>query len=376
MTDGWKGKLRFLSEQEPDEGKLRRLVDVGHRPLSDLPETPDTRSKVVAGVVALVVFVGGFSLIWSSIDGEPAPPGDSPSVEPSESDVPAPTEQVVGYHGLLLTVPASWTINDEACGTPRSDTVLRDLGAVLSCLIPRPPGISTVELLDDPSYSLPQVQQEATLTNANGVRLKRGTLPDRPGIAVYVPAVGVMMLIDTVADAQTQEIVDSIELADVDPHGCAMHEQELAPPASYEPPAAMKDALIPGSPTAIAICHYVDDWLRSSASLEGEDLSRFVDMVNGLEEGFVYAPTDTYDPSLCNEPSSEGGELGAGYVLWVHGIDHEPVPLWAHVGICGGLGIENGAREGQLTPLFAKLLHRPLHAGFVMPGRLIPGPSA
>ena len=56
------------------------------------------------------------------------------------------------------------------------------------------------------------------------------------------------------------------------------------------------------------------------------------------------------------------------------GFQPEPVRLWAHVGICGGLGIENGAREGQLTPLFAKLLHAPLHAGYVMPGRLIPGP--
>ncbi len=319
MTEGWEAKLRSLSEQEPDEEKLRRLVDGGHRPLSDVPENPGTRSRLVAGMVALVVFVVGSSLVWSSMGGLPPPTGDTPSVEPSGSDVPAPSEQVIGYHGLLLTVPASWTINDEACGTPKSDTVLRDLGGVLACLLPRPPGISSVELLDDPSSSLPQIQQEASLTNSNGVRLQRGTLPDRGGIAVYVPAVDVLMLIDTVADAQTQEIVDSIELADVDPNGCVMREQELAPPASYEPPATMRDVLIPGSPTAIAICHYVDDWLRSSASLKGEDLSRFADVVNGLEEGFVYAPTDTYDPSFCNEPSTDGGELGAGYVLWVHG---------------------------------------------------------
>jgi hypothetical protein len=150
---------------------------------------------------------------------------------------------------------------------------------------------------------------------------------------------------------------------------------QLEPPASYEPPAVMHDVLIPGSPTAIAICHYVDNWLLSSATLTGEELSTFASVVNGLQEGSVHAPADTYLHSQCHEPSTDGGELGSGYIVWVSGIDQAPVPLWAHVGICGNLGIANGAREGQLTPRFAKLLNAPLHHGYVMPGRLLPGPS-
>jgi hypothetical protein len=358
MTDGWKTRLHVLSRQEPDEGKLRSLVEGGHHPLRDVPETTGAGGRLVAGIVAFAVFAGAFSLILNS-----------------ESDVPAPTEQVIGFHGLLLTVPASWAINDQTCGTPKHDTVLRDLGGVLLCLIDRPRGISSVELMDDPAYWLPKIQQLDTLTNPNGVRLERGKVPDRPDIAIYAPAVDVLMFINTVSGGQSKAIVDSIELADIDPNGCAMREMQLDPPASYEPPAAMRDVLIPGSPSGIAICHYVDNWLLSSATLTGEGMSNFVGVVNGLQDGSVRAPTDTYDHSMCDEPSTAGGERGSGYILWISGLDPAPVPLWAHVGICGDLGIANGAREGQLTPEFAKLLNEPLHHGYVMPGRLVPDPS-
>jgi hypothetical protein len=372
MRNGWKTKLRVLGAQEPDQQRLRRLVEGGSRSLAG--GEPSTRSRAAAAVLAVVVCAGVVSLVWFGIGGQLGPPSVG-SATPTPSGAPAPTEQEIGYHGLLVTVPASWTINDQHCGTPKSDTVLRDLGGVLACLIPRPPGISSLLLAEDASSSYSRFQRTDTITNANGVRLERGRLPDDPGVAVYVRAVDVFMVIDTVTAAETKSIVESIRLADVDPNGCAMRESQLEPSGAYEPPASMHDVMIPGSPSSIAICHYVDRWLRSSAMLEGDLLSEFVEVVNGLAEGTAHAPIDTYDPSFCDEPSSEGGELGSGYVLWVHGIEPDPVPLWAHVGICGDLGIDSGARQGRLTPLFAKLLNRPLHVGYVMPGRLLPGPA-
>jgi hypothetical protein len=96
MTDGWKTKLHALSEQEPDEGKLHALVEGQRRPFSDLPGTTGTRGRLVAGIVALAVFLAVVSLAWVNIGRPSAPPADVPSTEPSGSDVPGPTEQVIG----------------------------------------------------------------------------------------------------------------------------------------------------------------------------------------------------------------------------------------------------------------------------------------
>src|SRR3954463_5023731 len=51
---------------------------------------------------------------------------------------PGPTaaaEQVIGFHGIEITVPASWAMNDLRCGTPMADTVIRDTGGNTLCLI-------------------------------------------------------------------------------------------------------------------------------------------------------------------------------------------------------------------------------------------------
>jgi hypothetical protein len=292
----------------------------------------------------------------------------------SGTPIPASLGQVIGFHGLEVTVPASWKINDATCGTPRSDTVIRDIGATETCLVTRPPGISSLQLLDNPDPWLPQLRSIRTITNQHGVQLERGTISGGP--AVYVPDVRVMMFVDTVTNAGSSAIIDSIRLTDIDPNGCTMHEMQLGPPSSYQPDASMHDVLIPGSPSSIAICHYVDHWLVSSTTVAGQEMTNLISVVNGLPEGFVHAPPSTYDPSQCSEPSSAGGELGSGYLLWVSEAGAAPLPLWAHVGICGHLGITNGARNGQLTPELAAALNEPLHAGYVMPGRLIPDPPS
>ena len=333
------------------------------------------RRRLGAIAVSTLVTLGSLVFLIGTLKpGGPQPPVGSGT--PSATQVPASTGQVIGFHGLEMTVPASWKINDTTCVTPQSNTVIRDQGATATCLMPRPPGISSLELRDNPEYWQPKMRSVRTLTNAHGVQLDQGTVPDRPGLAIYVPAVHVLMFVDTVTDAEANAIIDSVQLADTDPNGCAMRELELDPPASYQPKTSMKGVLIPGSPAAIAICHYVDHWLASSATLTGQEMTGLVGVVNELPEGFVHAPPSTYDPSICNEPSSADGEVGSGFVLWVSEADSAPFPLWAHVGICGHLGITNGARDGQLTPDLAAALNKPLHAGYVMPGRLIPDPPS
>ncbi|TMK37064.1 MAG: hypothetical protein E6G58_03595 [Actinobacteria bacterium] len=334
------------------------------------------RRRLGAIAVSTVITLGSLVLLIGTLK----PGGSQPPVgsgTPSGTEIPASAGQVIGFHGVDVTVPASWKINDMTCGTPQSDTVIRDEGATTTCLIPRLPGISSLELVDNPQYWQPKMQSVRTLTNPHGVRLDRGTVPDRPGTAIYVPDVRVLMFFDTATDAETNAIIDSIQLADTDPNGCAMRETELDPPTSYQPGASMKDVLIPGSPSAIAICHYVDNWLASSATVTDQEMTNLISVADGLPEGFVRAPPSTYDPSLCNEPSSSGGELGSGFILWVSESGGDArLPLWAHVGFCGHLGITNGARDGQLTPDLAAALNEPLHAGYDVPGRLIPDPPS
>jgi hypothetical protein len=325
------------------------------------------------GAIAVSTLITLGSLVF--LIGTLKPEGPHPSIgssTPSGTQAPASTGQVIAYHGLDVTVPASWKINDTTCGTPQSDTVIRDEGATTACLVPRPPGISSLELVDNLEFWQPKMRSVRTSTNPYGVQLERGTVPDRPGATVYVPDVHVLMFVETVTDAETNAIIDSIQLADTDPNGCAMRAMDLDPPASYQPEASLKGALIPGSPSSIAICHYVDHWLVSSATSTGQEMTDLVGVVNGLPEGFVHAPPSTFDPSICSEPSSAGGELGSGLVIWVTEAGSDTLPLWAHIGFCGHLGITNGARDGQLTPELAASLNRPLHAGYLMPGRLIP----
>ena len=333
------------------------------------------RRRLGAIAVSTLITLGSLVLLVGTLK----PGGSQPPVgsgTPSGSVIPNSTGQVIGFHGLDVTMPASWTINDTTCGTPESDTVIRDQGATTTCLIPRPQGINSLELVDNPEYWQQKMQSVRTLTNSHGVALERGTVPDRAGEAIYVPDVHVLMFADTVTDSETSAIIGSIQLADTDPNGCAMRAMDLDPPASYQPEASLKGALIPGSPSSIAICHYVDNWLVSSATSTGQEMTDLVGVVNGLPEGFVHAPPSTFDPSICSESSSAGGEVGSGFVLWVSEPGSATVPLWAHIGFCGHLGITNGVRDGQLTPELAASLNRPLHAGYLMPGRLIPDPPS
>src|SRR5438874_6064230 len=181
------------------------------------------RRRLGAIAVSTLITLGSLVLLIGALK----PGGSQPPVgsnTPSGSVIPTSTGQVIGYHGLEVTVPASWAINDTTCGTPQSDTVIRDEGATTTCLVPRPAGISSLELVDNPQFWRPKMRSVRTLTNPHGVQLDGGTVPDRPGTAIYVPSVDVLMFIDTVTDAETNAILGSIQLVHTDPNGCAMRE--------------------------------------------------------------------------------------------------------------------------------------------------------
>lgn len=282
-----------------------------------------------------------------------------------------PTEQVIGYHGVLVTVPESWGINETVCGTPVKDTVVRDQGAVASCLTQRPPGVSSVAFIDRPAYWLPRFHRRSARTNAHGVRIELGSASDLGGVVAYIPTAHLMVSVDTTSSGLTSTILDSVAISDMDPNGCAMRAGRLTPPpgAGADVPGA-HGTLLPGVPTTITICRYADRWLASSAALVGSGMTQLAGAIDGVPKGSVYAPPQDYLHAICRKSSAAGGERGSGYILHIEGTG-TPAGLWAHVGICGPLGISNGVRNGQLTRQLAAALNKPLHHGYEMPGRFV-----
>jgi len=275
--------------------------------------------------------------------------------------VPAPVvptdDQMVGFHGVVLTVPGSWHINDARCGTPVADTVIRDEGSTPLCLVPRPKGVSSVELLADPASWTAQLRQASAMTNAHGVHLRRGAVSGR-GDAVVVPAVGVVLFVQTPSAKTAQRIIDSVQVVDTDTTGCAMRQSTLNPP----PGPALRGApfrhynvryVIPPQVASIAVCHYIDGWLASSTTVTGAPLADLVHRADSPPAGFAPAPGSDYLPNACR----------SGFVLQAHYDGQPDLLLWAHVGSCGLLGITNGLRSAPLTPALARAITSPLHIG-------------
>ena len=278
------------------------------------------------------------------------------------------TEQVIGFHGIEITVPASWAINDLRCGTAVSNSVIRDAGPVLQCAILHPAGVSSVELTSNLIGTVKLIRETSDVTNPHGVRLQRGKAGRQTG--VIIPTAGVVMFVDA-NPATTQRILDSVRRVAIDTTGCKMRETKLQLPIAIDPTRGPYVAyVIPPGATSIAICHYEGNWLASSAVVTGDALANLVHQANVVPKGFVHAP-----PSRGGcAPGSVDDETRSGYILLAHYPDGTTRRLWAHIGYCGPLGITNGQRAGALTLGLARAINDPLHHGFGLPGGLLPGP--
>lgn len=104
------------------------------------------RATTVAAVAGLVVAAAGLVACG-------APPGDGtefaaePLSDVAVAELAVPDGmQLVGYGRVAVVVPSDWSIGDEYCGTPQSDTVLLPMGLTLGCAPPVPPGVTNVQL--------------------------------------------------------------------------------------------------------------------------------------------------------------------------------------------------------------------------------------
>jgi hypothetical protein len=317
------------------------------------------RRRTVAAVTATAAAVAAAVVIpLSLIDGDGAP---APVTTPPPTTAPTPARtQAVAFHGVEIDVPAAWSINEEMCGTPTADTVLRDVTVVLSCLRVRPEGISTVELRTGRPDWGPR-RNVVTATNAQGTRLEGA------GGRFYVREAGVMVDVNVTHPALREQIIDSIRVVDVDSNGCRMHGVRQTLPFRYGGGIDLDPALVPGNPDRVAICKYTGTWLTASSTVTGAALHELLRVVDDLPDGFVRADPEYYLPSVCDEPDES-----SRFVLHVLDADGSGRTLWARIGVCGNLGITDGQHPHALTPELAAALNGPLHTPYAFQGHLIP----
>lgn len=97
------------------------------------------RLVTVTAVATVVAAIGVTNVLTS---GRGSGTGPLPGPEP-----PPVAMRLVGYGHAAIAVPRVWGTNLSRCGVPRRDTVLiDDPGAVGNCDLPRPAGVSSVEL--------------------------------------------------------------------------------------------------------------------------------------------------------------------------------------------------------------------------------------
>ena len=110
-------------------------------------EHVDGRRRTVAwssvSVAAVLAVIGGTTLLTQGSSGvDPQPPVTSRS-----PGVVAGGTRLVGLGHAAIAVPKAWGTNQVICGTPRTDTVLVDLGITTLCMgLPRA-GVESVEVV-------------------------------------------------------------------------------------------------------------------------------------------------------------------------------------------------------------------------------------
>lgn len=138
---------------EPDWGELleraAQRTTVSPAPLGSIRAGAARRRRrralTVAGVGTAAVFavVAGSVLLASTA---PSQPPRNPVAVDSPEPVPEGT-RLVGLGNLAIAVPEAWGTNRTRCGTPVRDTVVINVGAIELCLIGRPKGVDSVEIV-------------------------------------------------------------------------------------------------------------------------------------------------------------------------------------------------------------------------------------
>lgn len=310
------------------------------------------------------------------------PNGDQPTpffpvLTPRPGQIPTiPSgRQMVTFHGLAVTVPAAWTMNDTQCGEPIHPTVITD-GESDACLLGHLPLVDSVRFFLTP-WGVAQTQTEGLNDTVTTVRIpgaaasatERATATQQvsaPGavpfrIKVSLSAGGVGAMVIGTDEQRARQLVATLRSTAYDTSGCASAVPSTATLPTGGRPAhpGAEQQLIPGHPTAITICRYFAGGFEQAAIIAPAQLARFVATVNAVPRGVSRSknPAAPYCRPVDHPPArltveakpDQTGWLTDNYLVVVRYGDGTAIPLLSRWAFCGDLGITNGNIAGQRT---------------------------
>ncbi|HEV2885514.1 MAG TPA: hypothetical protein VGX49_01265, partial [Jatrophihabitans sp.] len=397
-----------------DWGRLARSA-TGPQPAPELSASPPRQPgsfgwQLTAGVLAValaaVIAVGLPGLL-----AKDPPPGGSPdatspaspgvtgtaspgvtstaSPDPNSTASAGPGMQVVTFHGLSITVPASWQVAvGHRCGT-HGNAVELPASVSQSCFPGNPVEFTRVRFVEGSLPLSPTEMDNASHTTVGGLAATRvqnylahpgSGYSSRAGIAFIVAELQASVHIMPAEGQTGQDVADSLTVNSVDAHGCRSRATDVneLPHAATSDRAGQAEALLPGQPVSVNICRYQDGWLEQGRILSGTTLQAFAAKLNAVPRG-LSRPVEV-EPLKCRGADGVGSVEGpvAGdseaYRLEAHYPDGTPVVLVGRISACGDLGISNGARTGQRTPQLVMLLLNTIGASHGWPDKVIPVP--
>lgn len=240
--------------------------------------------------------------------------------------------QWVGTHGIEVAVPASWPLNNGQCGTPQSNTVMWNEGAVLACLVSQPPGLSVVE------FGGPILRREGRRTTIGGLAVRE--LSVRAAgmsheVQITVLRRGITVTVLSPEPTLLHQIVASLHAVRVDANGCAARTPLDGYRRGSKPAAGTP--FVPAGAVRVVACSYGGLWIDRSSRLGRTGAARLARGLNAAPFGFSRPPAADYLQSIC--PSTWRGSRIVARFEYAH---RPPVVVTAHIDGCSRLGASNG----------------------------------
>jgi hypothetical protein len=302
-----------------------------------------------------------------------------PPVGPVTSTAPTrPGLQVVTFHGLSITVPSSWRVNEpEVCKLSREVVLLP--GPRLTCLFPDTPSVAFVEFADGTTPLRLTGPLKTTETRISGLAATRtdGFWARRPAFAYTVPALRASVLIVPALGQTGADLAASLQVDEVDSHGCSAEASDVAELPRNKPPArpGAAETLVPGRPDVLRVCRYFAGRLEQGVALTGSQATELLTVLASLPAGLSRARQANYSAALCATPvpfpdTIDGKDRSdvEAYRIEADYPSGNPVIVVVRLGLCGDLGASNGSRTGQRTDaLWKALFHIGGYSGGIVP---------
>lgn len=211
-------------------------------------------------------------------------------------------------HGVGVDTPITWQPDALRCGRPIHNTVVVAGSTFLieDCdYLPRPRvSVAWIGAYDAEPLSRRAILGEAELGRRGLAGLRHATVSGEPALVGVRPSINggvahlvlfphrrVYVSVRSEDPATVRQVLASIRTVRVDPATrCRVHTRQYDDPARL--PHQRGELLVPGNPSSVTACGYVDDYLEQTATMTGTRLRRLLDALRSAPP-----PTDAHQPS-------------------------------------------------------------------------------